>query len=149
MLLLIWLSNWVFLFAWTLHVFVLGNTTDKCHGRHCYFFCQKCLCIWYQTPTIGIYTGLVLNLFKISTFLVNTAISKHEFLSKFRNCPLVFCSHPLYYAIQALCDIFQCSLCIQRMWIAVSTNKFIWGTNYIQLLVKKNIRPHILFRNSN
>ena len=62
-----------------------------------------------------------------------TAISKHEFLSEFWNCPLVFCSHPLYYAIQALCDIFQCSLCIQRMWIAVSTNKFIWGTNYIQL----------------
>ena len=62
-----------------------------------------------------------------------TAISKHEFLSEFWNCPLVFCSHLLYYAIQALCDIFQCSLCIQRMWIAVSTNKFIWGTNYIQL----------------
>ena len=63
----------------------------------------------------------------------NTAISKHEFLSKFWNCPLVFCSHLLYYAIQALCDIFQCSLCIQRMWIPVSKNKFIWGTNYIQL----------------
>ena len=59
-----------------------------------------------------------------------TAISKHEFLSEFWNCPLVFCSHLLYYAIKALCDIFQCSLCIQRMWIAVSTNKFIWGTNY-------------------
>ena len=62
-----------------------------------------------------------------------TAISKHEFLSEFWNCPLVFCSHPLYYAIQALCDIFQCSLCIQRMWVAVFTNKFIWGTNFIQL----------------
>ena len=62
-----------------------------------------------------------------------TAISKHEFLSKFLNCPLAFCSHLLYYAIQALRDIFQCSLCIQRMWIPVSKNKFIWGTNYIQL----------------
>ena len=63
----------------------------------------------------------------------NTAISKHEFLSEFWNCLLVICSHPLFYAIQALCDIFQCSLCIQRMWVAVFTNKFIWGTNFIQL----------------
>ena len=39
----------------------------------------------------------------------NTAISKHEFLSEFWNCPLVICSHLLFYAIQALCDIFQCS----------------------------------------
>ena len=37
----------------------------------------------------------------------HTAISKHEFLSEFWNCPLVFCSHLLYYAIQALCDIFH------------------------------------------
>ena len=35
-----------------------------------------------------------------------TAISEYEFLSDFRNCPLLLYSRLLYNSIQALCDEF-------------------------------------------
>ena len=35
-----------------------------------------------------------------------TAISEYEFLSDFRNCPLLLYSRLLYYSIQALCDVY-------------------------------------------
>ena len=78
-----------------------------------------------------------------------TAILEHEFSSDFWNCPLVFCSHSLYYAIQAFCDISQCSLRIKIMWRAVFTNKVILRTKLHKFTTgaKNNIKRRIFFRN--
>ena len=59
-----------------------------------------CMCMpWLQTvrhPYIK----------RLAYSCTNTAISEYEFLSDFRNCPLLLNSCLLYSSIQALCDVY-------------------------------------------
>ena len=41
----------------------------------------------------------------ISSYILCIAISEQEFSCDFWSCPLMFCSHPQYYAIHVLCDV--------------------------------------------